>query len=174
MKRTALECDWQFDESKKYQVLQHCRGTNSSKPFVTSGFSAGIATSGEAIGREGNKALSCDDELLSFNCWCFAFVFYHCWWTPLLNGVILFVGRLFSWMFHPFNALPVDRMGGRERDLMEAESRNMRELAARRRVQPAAMFLVTSASMYSYSQMGVSKNRGKHPKMDGENNGKPY
>ena len=22
--------------------------------------------------------------------------------------------------------------------------------------------------------MGVSKNRGKHPKMDGENNGKPY
>ena len=51
-------------------------------------------------------------------------------------------------------------MGGRERDLMEAESRNMRELAARRRVQPAAMFPVTSASMYSYSQMGVSKNRG--------------
>ena len=36
-------------------------------------------------------------------------------------------------MFHPFNSLPVDRMGGRERDLMEAESRNMRELAARRR-----------------------------------------
>ena len=35
---------------------------------MTSGFSAGIATSGEAIGREGNKALSCDDELLSFNC----------------------------------------------------------------------------------------------------------
>ena len=22
--------------------------------------------------------------------------------------------------------------------------------------------------------MGVSKNRGKHPKMDGENNGNPY
>ena len=25
-----------------------------------------------------------------------------------------------------------------------------------------------------YNYMGVSKNRGKTPKMDGENNGKPY
>ena len=31
--------------------------------------------------------------------------------------------------------------------------------------------------MIQFSQfvwMGVSKNRGKNPKMDGENNGKPY
>jgi len=26
----------------------------------------------------------------------------------------------------------------------------------------------------NWAQMGVSKNRGKTPKMDGENNGKPY
>ena len=29
-------------------------------------------------------------------------------------------------------------------------------------------------SITAYVKMGVSKNRGKTPKMDGENNGKPY
>ena len=28
--------------------------------------------------------------------------------------------------------------------------------------------------LHTLIYMGVSKNRGKHPKMDGENNGKPY